>query len=125
MPPLTLPTPVHDKDTKSSKNESKLRQCHLWNEEGSIGVTIVNPILTEIPYNSIRPVIFGPTTTNVWKASATVISESHWEMAITDGWSDAGVVDVFGRRENMSISNHHAMSPCEQFQMETHLTEDP
>ena len=67
MAPLTLATPVHDEDTKSSKNESKLRQ-HLWNEGGSIGAAIVNPILPE--RLCIRPVIFefGPTTANVWKA---------------------------------------------------------
>ena len=30
MPPLTLATPpVHDKDSKSTKNESELRQSHL------------------------------------------------------------------------------------------------
>ena len=64
MPSLTLATPpIHDKDTKRSKKESKLSQCHLWNEEGSIAVTIVNPILPEIP--CIRPGIFGPKTTNV------------------------------------------------------------
>jgi hypothetical protein len=66
MSPLTLATPVHDKDTKSSKNENKLRQCHLWNEEGSIAVAIVSSILPEIL--CICLVIFGPTTTNVWKA---------------------------------------------------------
>jgi len=65
MPPLTLATPVHDKDTKSCKDESKLGQCHLCNEEGSIGVSIVNPILPDIL--CIRPVIFGPTTANVQK----------------------------------------------------------
>jgi hypothetical protein len=78
MPPLRLATPpIDDKDTKSSKEESELRQCHLWNEEGSIGVAIVNPILHEIL--CIRPGIFGPTTTNAWKASAAAISE-------TAGW---------------------------------------
>jgi len=46
---LTLATPpAHDDDTKSSKNESKLRQCHLWNGQGNIGGTVVNPILREI-----------------------------------------------------------------------------
>ena len=80
MPPLTLATPVHDKDTKSCKDESKLGQCHLCNEEGSIGVSIVNPILPDIL--CIRPVIFGPTTANVQKkadyqASATVVGEFH------------------------------------------------
>jgi hypothetical protein len=49
MPPLTLATPpVHDKDTKSSKNDSKLRQCHLCIGQGNIRVAIVNPILFEI-----------------------------------------------------------------------------
>ena len=58
MPPLTLATPpIHDKDTKSSK-ESKLRQCHLWNEEGSIAVAIVNPIFPEIL--CIRPSVRRP-----------------------------------------------------------------
>jgi len=77
MPPLTLGTPpIDDKDTKSSKKEGKLRQCHLWNEEGSIGVARVNPILY------IHPRIFGPITT---KASAVSISERGMiMMAITD-----------------------------------------
>ena len=41
-------SPIHDEDTKSYKNESKLRQCYLWNGQGNIGVAIVNRILPEI-----------------------------------------------------------------------------
>lgn len=49
MPPLRLATPpVHDNDTKSSKNENKLRQGHLFNGLGNIGVVVVNQILPEI-----------------------------------------------------------------------------
>ena len=47
MSSLTLGTPVHDRDTKSSKNESKARRFQLWNGEGNIKVAIVNPILRE------------------------------------------------------------------------------
>ena len=44
MPPLRLATPpVHDNDTKSSKNENKQRQGHLCNCQGNIGVVVVNP----------------------------------------------------------------------------------
>ena len=59
--PLTLATPpVHNKDTKSSKNESKLRQYHLWNGQGNVGVVIVNPFLREMlcmPLSVRRPPI--------------------------------------------------------------------
>ena len=121
MPPLTLATAVHDKDTKSSKKESKLRQCHLrlWNGLGNIGVVIVNPILPEILCIPSRLGFFGPMTTNVWKAS---ISESLRGMAIAD--------EVLGHREKASTSNHHAMSPLRAvqtplrsglWQMGTHL----
>ena len=49
MPPAKLATPpIHDEETKSSKNENKLRQCHVWNGQGNVGVAIVNPILLEI-----------------------------------------------------------------------------
>jgi hypothetical protein len=49
MPPLTLATPVDDQDTKSSKDERKLRQCHLWKGQENIGVVIVvNSIFPEI-----------------------------------------------------------------------------
>ena len=48
MAALTLATPVDDKDTESSKNENKLRERHLWNGQGNIGLAIVNPILPEI-----------------------------------------------------------------------------
>jgi hypothetical protein len=41
MPPLTLATPpVHHKDTKSSKNESKMRQCNLCKGQGHIGLSL-------------------------------------------------------------------------------------
>ena len=43
---LASATPVDDEDTKSSENESKLKQQHLWNGLGNIGVAILtNPNL--------------------------------------------------------------------------------
>ena len=59
-PLLALATPpIHDKDTKSSKNESKLRQRHLWDRQGNIRVVIGNLILCRMLYILRRPRISG------------------------------------------------------------------
>ena len=48
MPVMLATLPIHDEDTQSSKNESKLRKCHLWSGQGNVGVAIVNLILLYI-----------------------------------------------------------------------------
>ena len=65
MPSLALATPVEDKDTKSSKNESKLKHHYLWHGQGNIGVAILT----------------NPEYFVFVLSSAAAISESHGDLS--------------------------------------------